>query len=85
MVRLLTGFMLGQSTPISYHTEANGCIFITPVVSSLFMTIVVIVASGFDKDAHFLLTFIVFYVFRVSCNLFSRTANVPQDGSNSLI
>ena len=27
VVWLLTGFMLGQSTPISYHTEANGCIF----------------------------------------------------------
>ena len=24
---LLTGFMLGQSTLISYHTETNGCIF----------------------------------------------------------
>ena len=27
VVWLLTGFMLGQSTLISYHTEANGCIF----------------------------------------------------------
>ena len=27
LVWLLTGFMLGQSTLISYHTEANGCIF----------------------------------------------------------
>ena len=27
VVWLLTGSMLGQSTPISYHTEANGCIF----------------------------------------------------------
>ena len=27
--QLLTCFMLVQSTPISYHTEANGCIFFT--------------------------------------------------------
>ena len=27
VVWLLTGFMLGQSTLILYHTEANGCIF----------------------------------------------------------
>ena len=27
VVWLLTGFMLGQSTLISYHTEANDCIF----------------------------------------------------------
>ena len=27
VVWLLIGFMLGQSTLISYHTEANGCIF----------------------------------------------------------
>ena len=24
---ILTGFMLDQSTPVLYHTEANGCIF----------------------------------------------------------
>ena len=27
VVCLFTGFMLGQSTLISYHTEVNGCIF----------------------------------------------------------
>ena len=36
VVWLLTGFMLGQSTLISYHTEANGCIFFaTGVVCAL--------------------------------------------------
>ena len=33
VIRLLKGFMLGQSTPISYHTQANGCIFFAPDVS----------------------------------------------------
>ena len=33
--QLLTGFMLGQSTPISYHTEANGCIFFAAGVGLL--------------------------------------------------
>ena len=33
VVWLWTGFMLGQSTPISYHTEANGCIFFSASVS----------------------------------------------------
>ena len=34
VVWLLIGFMLSQSTPISYHTEANGCIFYAAGVSS---------------------------------------------------
>ena len=34
VVWLLTGFMLGQSTLISYHTEANGCIFFAAGVPS---------------------------------------------------
>ena len=37
VVQLLTGFMLGQSTPISYHTEANGCIFFAAGVSTFFL------------------------------------------------
>ena len=36
VVWLLTGFMLGQSTLISYHTEANGYIFFAAGVSLLF-------------------------------------------------
>ena len=35
MVWLLTGFMLGQSTLISYHTEANGYIFFATGVAAL--------------------------------------------------
>ena len=35
VVWLLTGFMLGQSTLISYHTEANGCIFFASGVWNL--------------------------------------------------
>ena len=32
VVRLIIGFMLGQCTPISYHTEAIGCIFFATIV-----------------------------------------------------
>ena len=36
VVWLLTGFMLGQSTPVSYHIEANGCIFFDTGVPSFY-------------------------------------------------
>ena len=35
MVGLSTCVMLAQSTPILYHTEANGCIFFTACVAEL--------------------------------------------------
>ena len=35
VVWLLAGFMLGQWTPISYHTEVNGCIFLPAVLVSV--------------------------------------------------
>ena len=34
MVWVLIGFILGQCTPISYYTEANGCIFFATAVPS---------------------------------------------------
>ena len=32
VVGTVLGFMMGQSTPILYHTEVNGCIFFAAVV-----------------------------------------------------
>ena len=50
VVWLLTGFMLGQSTLISYHTEANGCIFFATGVDFILWSIFLLLITLFVKS-----------------------------------